>query len=120
MGKTEPSLEHKDSLRANEAHDQPTISRNMYRYHLAVFDVPGRIFPTFFDGPGFFVVSVVCEVSIDVPGPTAGPKAVGGKMKDVSLLPLVTLGFGPLVSAIYESVTLKGAEINTYLEDDQR
>ena len=40
-------------------------------------------------------------------------------MKEM-LLPLVTLGFGPLVSAIYESVTLKGAEINTYLEDDQR
>lgn len=120
MGKTEPSLEHKGSLRANEAHDQPpTMSRNINRYHLAVFDVPGRIFPTFFDGPGFCVVSVVCEVSIDVPGPTAGPKAVGGKMKEM-LLPLVTLGFGPLVSAIYESVTLKGAEINTYLEDDQR
>ena len=65
-------------------HNQLIISQNIY--HLAVFDVLGRIFPAFFNGPGFFVVSGVCKISIDVPGPTTAPKDVGGKMKDMSLL----------------------------------
>ena len=86
-------------------HNQLISSWNIY--HLAVFDVPGCIFPAFFNGPGFFVVSGVCKISIDIPGPTTGPKDVGGKTKDMSLLPLVTLGFSTLVSAIYKSVPRK-------------
>jgi hypothetical protein len=83
-------------------HDQPTMSWNIH--YLAVFDDPGRIFPAFFDGPGFVVVSSVCEIPIDVSGPTTGPEVIGGKMKDVSL---IALGSGTLVSAIYESVLSK-------------
>ena len=79
-------------------HDQPTMSQNIH--YLAVFDDPGCIFPAFFDGPGFVVVSGVCEISIDASGLTMGPEIIGGKMKDVSLM---ALGSGTSVSAIYES-----------------
>ena len=54
------------------------------------------------------MVSGVCKISIDVPGLTTGPKDVGGKMKDMSLLPLVTLGFSTLVSIECSICGLKG------------
>lgn len=47
-----------------------------------MFDVPGRIFPDPFDGPGFLdVVPDVEEISIDVPEPTAELKSNAGKIK---------------------------------------
>lgn len=72
------------------------MSRN--RHHLAVFDDPGRIFPAFFEGPGFVVVSSVCEIPTNVSGPATGPEFIGGKMKV-----LIALGSGASVSAIYKS-----------------
>ena len=74
------------------------MSQNIH--HLAVLDDLGRIFPAFFDGPGFVVVSSVCEIPIDVSGPTIGSEVIGGKIKDMSL---IALGLGTSVSAIYES-----------------
>jgi hypothetical protein len=74
------------------------MSRNIH--YLAVFDDPGRIFPAFFDGPGFVIVSGVCEISIDASGLITGPEVIGGKMKDALL---IALSSGTSVSAIYES-----------------
>ena len=57
-----------------------SISQNS-RHYLAVFDDPGCIFPDFFDGPGFFDISGVEEVSIDVSGLLEEWKSNDGKTK---------------------------------------
>ena len=62
-----------------------------------VFDNPGRIFPDFFDGPGFFDISGVEEVSIDVSGLLEEWKSNGGKTKGGAW------GLGALISAIFGS-----------------
>ena len=53
------------------------MSQNIH--HLAVLDDPGHIFPAFFDGPGFVIVSSVCEIPIDISGLTTGSEVIGGK-----------------------------------------
>ena len=74
------------------------MSQNIH--HLAVLDDPGHIFPAFFDGPSFVIVSSVCEIPINISGLTTGSEVIGGKMKDVSL---IALDSGTSVSAIYKS-----------------
>ena len=79
-----------------------------------MFDNPGRIFPAFFDGPGFFDISGVEEVSIDVSGLLEEWKSNDGKTKGgaLGLGALISnggktkggaWGLGALISAIFRS-----------------